>query len=168
MKTQSQTVNHKFQLKGQLQLTHSKVLPRKIFSQYRQVFNFFFPQKKPETWMIMWNTGIILILAINRDNDNKPLCKSNKAHCEWLWSWAAFGLQTSFETAQLGDSWRLSFHECLLQLYCTQHARSVVQSCPSLCNPMDCIAHQAPLSIDFPGKNTGMGCHFLLQGTFPI
>ena len=21
---------------------------------------------------------------------------------------------------------------------------------------------------DFPGKNTGVGCHFLLQGTFPI
>ena len=27
-------------------------------------------------------------------------------------------------------------------------------------------AHQAPLSMDFPGKNTGLGCHFLLQGTF--
>ena len=25
-------------------------------------------------------------------------------------------------------------------------------------------AHQAPLSMGFPGKNTGMGCHFLLQG----
>ena len=29
------------------------------------------------------------------------------------------------------------------------------------------VAHQAPLSMDFPGKNTGMGCHFLLQGIFP-
>ena len=27
-------------------------------------------------------------------------------------------------------------------------------------------AHQAPLSLGFPGKNTGMGCHFLLQGIF--
>ena len=27
------------------------------------------------------------------------------------------------------------------------------------------VAHQAPL-WDFPGKNTGMGCHFLLQGIF--
>ena len=25
------------------------------------------------------------------------------------------------------------------------------------------VAHQAPLSWDFSGKNTGMGCHFLLQ-----
>ena len=30
------------------------------------------------------------------------------------------------------------------------------------------VAHQAPLCPwDFPGKNTGMGCHFLLQGIFP-
>ena len=27
-------------------------------------------------------------------------------------------------------------------------------------------AHQAPLSLGFPGKNTGMGCHFLLQRIF--
>ena len=27
-------------------------------------------------------------------------------------------------------------------------------------------ARQAPLSMDFPGKNTGVGCHFLLQGIF--
>ena len=31
------------------------------------------------------------------------------------------------------------------------------------------IAHQAPLSMQFiPGKDTGMGCHFLLQGIFLI
>ena len=24
------------------------------------------------------------------------------------------------------------------------------------------VAHQAPLSMGFPGKNTGVGCHFLL------
>ena len=29
------------------------------------------------------------------------------------------------------------------------------------------IAHQAPLSWDSPGKNTGMGCHALQQGIFP-
>ena len=28
------------------------------------------------------------------------------------------------------------------------------------------VAHQAPLSMGFPSKNTGMGCHFLLQGFF--
>ena len=28
--------------------------------------------------------------------------------------------------------------------------------------------HQAPLSMGFPSKNTGVGCHFLLQGIFLI
>ena len=30
-----------------------------------------------------------------------------------------------------------------------------LQLCPNLCNPIS------------PGKNTGVGCHFLLQGMFP-
>ena len=30
------------------------------------------------------------------------------------------------------------------------------------------IAHQAPLSWDLPIKNTGVGCHFLLQGIFQL
>jgi len=29
------------------------------------------------------------------------------------------------------------------------------------------IAHQAPLSIDSPGKDTEMGCHVLLQEILP-
>ena len=29
------------------------------------------------------------------------------------------------------------------------------------------IACQAPLSMDFPGKKTGVGCHFLLQRPNP-
>ena len=29
------------------------------------------------------------------------------------------------------------------------------------------VALQAPLSRDSPGKNTGVGCHFLLQVIFP-
>ena len=44
------------------------------------------------------------------------------------------------------------------------HAKSL-QSCPTLCDPVDC-SHQTPLSMEFPGKNTGVGCHFLLQGIF--
>ena len=28
------------------------------------------------------------------------------------------------------------------------------------------VAHQAPLSLDSPGKNTEVGCHALLQGIF--
>ena len=42
----------------------------------------------------------------------------------------------------------------------------VAQSCPSLCNPMDC-SHQAPLPVGFSSKNTGVGCcHFFLKRSF--
>ena len=42
----------------------------------------------------------------------------------------------------------------------------VAQSCPTLCDPMECSL-PAPPSMGFPGKNTGGGCHFLLQEIFP-
>ena len=56
----------------------------------------------------------------------------------------------------------------------------VAQSCPSLCDPMDCTC-EAPLSMGFPRlfpvswlfpgisqylKDTVVGCHFHLQGIF--
>ena len=45
---------------------------------------------------------------------------------------------------------------------------SVTPLCPSLCNPMGGLQPARLLcSRDFPGKNTGVGCHFLLQGIFP-
>ena len=43
----------------------------------------------------------------------------------------------------------------------------VAQFCLTVCDPMDC----SPLDScpwNSPGKNTGMGCHSLLQGIFPI
>ena len=40
----------------------------------------------------------------------------------------------------------------------------IAQSCPTLCDPMDCSLPGSLSPCDFPGKNTGMGCHFLLQG----
>ena len=45
------------------------------------------------------------------------------------------------------------------------HASKSLPSCPTLCNPMDYIAHQAPLSIEL-SKNSGVDCHFLLQRIF--
>ena len=42
-----------------------------------------------------------------------------------------------------------------------------VQLCLTLCDPLDWIDQQAPFSMEFSCKNTGAGCHFLLQGIFP-
>ena len=43
----------------------------------------------------------------------------------------------------------------------------VTQSCPTLCDPMDCDSPGSSVHGDSPGKNTGVGCHALLQGIFP-
>ena len=41
-----------------------------------------------------------------------------------------------------------------------------VQPCPTLCDPMDCSPPGSSVHRDSPGKNTGVGCHALLQGIF--
>ena len=43
----------------------------------------------------------------------------------------------------------------------------VVQSCPTPCEPIECSPPGSSVHGDFPGKNTGVGCHFLLQGNLP-
>ena len=40
-------------------------------------------------------------------------------------------------------------------------------SCSILCNSMDCSLPGFSCPWKFPGKNAGVGCHFLLQGIFP-
>ena len=39
--------------------------------------------------------------------------------------------------------------------------------CPTLCYPMGCSPSGSSVHGDFSGKNTGVGCRFLLQGTRP-
>ena len=48
----------------------------------------------------------------------------------------------------------------------TMHARvQSLQSCPNLCNPMDCSLPGSSVHGDSPGKSTEVGCHGLLQGS---
>ena len=44
-------------------------------------------------------------------------------------------------------------------------AAKSLQSCPTLCDPIDGSPPGSPVpgKLHFPGKNTGVGCHFLLQ-----
>ena len=46
---------------------------------------------------------------------------------------------------------------------CVVFSRSIV----SLCDPMDCSPPGSSIHGDSLGKNTGVNCHFLLQGIFP-
>ena len=43
-----------------------------------------------------------------------------------------------------------------------------LQSCPALCNPMDCSPPGSSVHGDSPDKSTGVGCHALFQEIFPI
>ena len=54
----------------------------------------------------------------------------------------------------------LIFIVCVCVCVCA-HA----QSCLTLGSP---VVHQAPLYMEFSGKNTGVGCRFLLQGIFRV
>ena len=48
-------------------------------------------------------------------------------------------------------------------MYAAAAAAKSFQSCPTLCDPIDGQPTRLPCPWDSPGKNTGMGCHFLLQ-----
>ena len=56
---------------------------------------------------------------------------------------------------------------CALKEELKKVKMSVIQSCPTLCDPMDCSL-PAPLSMGFPRQEYWSGLPFLLQGIFPI
>ena len=49
---------------------------------------------------------------------------------------------------------------------CRVHAAKLLQSYPTLCDPIDCT-HQVPLSMGFSKEEYWSGLPFLLQGIFP-
>ena len=62
----------------------------------------------------------------------------------------------------LSNGFQVEFHSN--QIICVY---LVAQSCPTLCDPMDCSPQVSSFHGDSLGKNTGVGCHALLQGIFP-
>ena len=63
-----------------------------------------------------------------------------------------------------GDKFLGAVHGAILILSCVC---SVTKSCLALGDPMDCNPAGSSVHGVFPGKNTGVGCHFLLQRIFP-
>ena len=59
-----------------------------------------------------------------------------------------------------------TFRSCSFSVFLCACACLVAQSCPTLCDPMDCSRLLCPW--DSSGKNTGVGCQALLQGIFQI
>ena len=60
------------------------------------------------------------------------------------------------------------FHEDIPRVPLTLFVLFLVsQSCPTLCDLMDCSPPGSSVNGDSPGKNTGVGCHAFLQGILP-
>ena len=52
----------------------------------------------------------------------------------------------------------------MILLHVCVHAKSL-QSCPAVCDPMDCSPPGSSIQVILQAKNTGMGCHALLWGS---
>ena len=55
---------------------------------------------------------------------------------------------------------------CVCMCMCAHTRAQLLQSYLTLCNPMDCSPLGSSVHGNFPGKNTGVGWHALLQGIF--
>ena len=64
-----------------------------------------------------------------------------------------------------GMNWDIEIGIYILLICCALCL--VPQSCPTLCDSMDCSPPGSSVHGDSPGKNNGVGCHTLLQGIFP-
>ena len=62
---------------------------------------------------------------------------------------------------------RLQMQSCLIKTYCPFMSAKSLQSCLTLCDPMDCNLPGSFCPWGSPGKNIGVGCHAFLQGIFP-
>ena len=84
--------------------------------------------------------------------------------CKWNHMvWITLCLDSSVNTVSVKVIWAMAFSlVCSFMLLC-MHA----QSCPTLCNPMDCSPPGSSVHGDFPGKNTIVSCHSFLQGIVP-
>ena len=85
-----------------------------------------------------------------------------KGKCEILrWGLGALGLATALWKAYT----QVESNECVMCIHCAVLCL-VAQTCLTLCDPMDCSPPGSSVHGDYPGKNTRVGCHALLQGIF--
>ena len=54
----------------------------------------------------------------------------------------------------------------MIRSACLLFVGFVTKLCQTLCVRIDCSPPASSVPRNFPGKNTGVGCHFLFQGCF--
>ena len=107
------------------------------------------PGRKASSWMIKKWVGLW-----------------NPAYSQFE-SWLCYSLQTNLDKKFNGFGSPFSYLWMVVLVFVLwnfcQYWSEVAQLCLTLCNPMDRLLRP----WDFPGKSTGVGCHFLLQRIFP-
>ena len=83
----------------------------------------------------------------------------------WLAWWKDFHIiEKTFSKKQL----KLTLEQSRFDLHgSTSTCVKLLQSCPTLCDPMDCSPPGSFVRGDSPGKSTGVGGHALFQGNLP-
>ena len=82
-------------------------------------------------------------------------------------------MQAQFPDSPSWQATNIQRQRCSANASCPQKdehmpACSIAQSCATLHNPMDCsLPGSSSMGGDSPCKNTGVGCHALVQGIFP-
>ena len=106
----------------------------------------------PLLWLNMFERQLQALLRIFY----KPFTRKNKKICNFL--------RTRIKDQEL----KKKDQEFRINRYILKKVKVLVtQLCPTLCDSMDCIACEAPLSWDSSGKNNEVGCHSLFQRFFP-
>ena len=121
-------------------------------------------QGSVSTQSISWGTKPFLLLSFMRkNNENGIYLLSELLRTKMFWK---KNIKMGFREeilitgsylvrGRILDLWWYKLSVCM-------HAKSL-QSCPTLCQPMDCSPPGSSVCGDSPGKNTGVGCRFLLQ-----
>ena len=78
-------------------------------------------------------------------------------------SWSSFFTTSSAFSVRVGKPSVHPVNVSIMTAAAAAAAAKSLQSCPTLCNPIDGSSPGSPIPGDSPGKNTGVGCHFLLQ-----
>ena len=82
------------------------------------------------------------------------------------WRWHIYNVVLSFNMEHFYWNYHLEMEfvtDC--SIASCMHAQ-LLQLCLILCDPMDCSLPGSSVHRDSPGRNTGVGCHHLLQGIF--
>ena len=127
-------------------------------------FSFSISPSNEHPGLISFRMDWLDLLAVQGTLKSLPQHHSSKASI--LRCSAFFTVQFSHPYMTTGKTialTRWTFVGKVISLVCFAAAAKLLQWCPTLCDPTDGIPPGSAHPWDSPGKNTGVGCHFLLQ-----